>query len=154
MVKEHEIIVFTQKEAMELLKMPKIFKRALRAGWIKPIIQGGRGRRSIFDAQDVLDLVARLKIEKPPKLPSEVQEGVMRFIGPLLDFILGKREPVYIPPAREEVERAIARKFAEQQAQREAEALEAEAKEKTAKAFENLRSDEPVEIEIDSKLLD
>jgi len=65
-------LAITQQEAIKLLRAPKIFKRALAAGWIKPVIQGGQGRRSLFDYQDILKLWERLKQgEQPPLLPCE-----------------------------------------------------------------------------------
>lgn len=66
-------LAVTQAEAIELLRSPKLLKRALKAGWIKPVIQGGLGRNSLFDYEDVVRLWKRFKDEKvtPPLLPCE-----------------------------------------------------------------------------------
>src|SRR5690606_5414434 len=91
----------TQDEAIALLKSQKIFKRALHAGWIRPVIQGGLGRTSVFDYGDLLKLWARLYAKEfPPKLPSETR-GIKKFFGGLLEVFT---EPSYVLPPREEIE--------------------------------------------------
>jgi len=69
-------LAVTQTEAIALIRSPKIFKRALAAGWIIPVIQGGLGRRSLFDYGDVVKLWERLQTgEVPPKLRCEIGTG-------------------------------------------------------------------------------
>ncbi len=64
----------TQRQLeQEIIKSPRIVKRALAARWIKPLVQGGLGRRSLFLPSSVDALIARLQLEAPPLMPSEAK---------------------------------------------------------------------------------
>lgn len=72
--------LITQRELeSEVIKSPKIVKRALKAGWIKPLVQGGRGRQSLFLPSMVDSLILRLsKGQMPPLLPCERRAAARR----------------------------------------------------------------------------
>ena len=65
--------VTTREVVRDLIKSQKILKRALKAGWIKPVVGGGAGCRAIFDYKHVVALWERIKKgEQPPLLPCEL----------------------------------------------------------------------------------
>jgi hypothetical protein len=64
----------TTRDVIASIRSQKLLKRSLRAKWIVPVIQGGRGKTSIFDAADVKKLWRRFKAKKfPPLLPCELR---------------------------------------------------------------------------------
>jgi hypothetical protein len=74
----------TTRQVIELIGSSKLLKRALAAkGWLKPVIQGGRGCSSIFDYQDVLKFWERLKTgERPPLLACEIKTRKLLTFAP------------------------------------------------------------------------
>ena len=64
-------LALTTKEVISTIRSRRLFLRSLTAGWIKPHIQGDRGRTSIFKGEDVQNLWNRLGKEQPPLLPYE-----------------------------------------------------------------------------------
>jgi predicted DNA-binding WGR domain protein len=133
-------IAVTQAEAIDLIKSEKIFKRALRAGWIKPVVQGGLGRASIFDYGDIVRLWERLKTgEFPPKLPSELRNSVTKLLIRLWDAVRGieSQEPIYVFLSREDAEAEIARKLEE---------------EKTARGTKETEEETPTRMEVNIDL--
>ena len=139
----------TQDEAIALLKSQKIFKRAIHAGWIEPVIQGGLGRTSVFDYGDLLKLWERLRRKEfPPKLPSETK-GIRRFFAGLLEFFT---EPTYTLPPREDIERAMAAAFQKERAKREEELDQVEKKKAENARPELLKEEEQLPVQIDVEL--
>jgi hypothetical protein len=59
----------------EIVKSPRIVKRALAARWITPIVQGGLGRRSLFLPSSIDALIERLQREVPPLMPCEAKRS-------------------------------------------------------------------------------
>jgi hypothetical protein len=72
--KEKDYPLVTQSELMDnIIKSPKIVKRALYAKWIAPLIQGGKGKQSLFTPSSIDSLIYKLKTEQPPLLPCEMR---------------------------------------------------------------------------------
>jgi hypothetical protein len=70
-----EALGWLTHEVIARIRNPKLLKRALYWEWITPMVQGGLGRRSLFDIPDVLALWERFKRgEFPPLLPCEQLE--------------------------------------------------------------------------------
>ena len=69
--KDYPLVI--QNELMNnIIRSPKIVKRALYWGWIKPIVQGGKGKQSLFTPSSISILICRLKKEQPPLLPCDI----------------------------------------------------------------------------------
>lgn len=69
----------TTKQLLTLIPSPKILKRALAACWIKPAVQGGKGKSSIYDYTDAKALWDKIKAgNQPPFLPCEVRANIKK----------------------------------------------------------------------------
>ena len=142
------VLAVTQKEAIIIICSQKIFRRALHHGWIKPVIQGGRGKASLFNFEDVRALWARIDAgEEPPLLPCE-SKGVLRFFTNILDMLKGgeKGERICSPAV---LDKMAAEKYAEAEREREDERLAAEKAKLDAKVVESSDSEQEIKIEID-----
>ena len=70
---EQDYPLVTQTELMDkIIRSPKIVKRAIYWEWVKPIVQGGKGKQSLFTPSSISIFIYRLKTEQPPLLPCEV----------------------------------------------------------------------------------
>ncbi len=73
------LLNLTAKEVRRALGSPRIFQRALHAGWLKPLCVS---RDNLFPISRVLELQRRLEAgEFPPLLPSEVRQREARRVS-------------------------------------------------------------------------
>jgi hypothetical protein len=60
------------QKAKAAFDSPRLFQRMLFHGWFKPVVQGGPGKSSLFNAEDLQAAAERIKTgEQPPLLPCE-----------------------------------------------------------------------------------
>ena len=60
------------RSAKAAFDSPRLFQRMLHHGWIKPVVQGGPGKSSLFSADELRTAAERIRTgEQPPLLPCE-----------------------------------------------------------------------------------
>lgn len=62
------------QKAKAAFDSPRLFQRMLFHGWIAPVVQGGPGKSSLFNAGDLKVAAERIRAgEQPPLLPCEMR---------------------------------------------------------------------------------